>query len=47
MEGDETKALLLGTLDARAPLTIQPGCWDEDLYFVDEAIEEDGARVSH
>ena len=47
MEGDEAEAPLLGKLDAHAPLPIQTGCWDENLCFIDDAIEGDGAGVSH
>ena len=47
MEGDVTETPLLGKLDARAPLPIQTSCWDEDLYFIEEAIEGDGAGVLH
>ena len=47
MEGDETKAPFLGNLDAYAPSPIWMGCRDEDLYFTDDDIEGDGARVLH
>ena len=47
MEGDEAEAPLLGKLDARAPSPIWTGCRDEDLCFIDDAIEGDGAGVSH
>ena len=42
-----TETPLLGKLDTRAPSPIQTGCWDEDLYFIEEAIEGDGAGVLH
>ena len=49
VEGNEAKAPLLGKLDARAPSPIWMDCQDEDLYFIDDAIEGDGdgAVVSH
>ena len=47
MEGDVTKTPLLEKLDAHAPSPIQTSCWDEDLYFIEEAIEGDGAGVLH
>ena len=47
MEGDEAEAPLLEKLDARVPLPIWTGCWDEDLFVIDDAIEGYGAGVSH
>ena len=40
-----TETPLLGKLDAPSP--IQTGCWDEDLYFIEQAIEGDGVGISH
>ena len=47
VEGDETKTPLLGKLDARTPSPIWTGCRDEDLCFIEDAIEGDGAGVLH
>ena len=47
MERDETEAPLLGKLDACVLSPIRTGCRDEDLCFIDDAIEGDGAGVSH
>ena len=47
MEGNEVEAPLLGKLKARAPLPIRTGCRDEQLCFIDGAIEGDGAGVLH
>ena len=47
MEGDEIEAPLLRKLDARAPSPIWTDCRDKELCFIDDAIEGDGAGVSH
>ena len=47
MEGDETEAPLLRKLDARVPSPIWTGCWDDELCFIEDAIEGDGAGLSH
>ena len=46
MEGNEAEAPLFGKLDARAPSPIWTCSRDDDLWFIDDAIEGDGAGIS-
>ena len=45
MEGNKAEAPLLKKLDAHTTSPIRTGCRDEDLCFVNDAIEGDGAGV--
>ena len=47
MEGNEAETPLLRKLDAHAPSPIQTGSQDKEFYFIDDAIEGDGAVVLH